>query len=448
MTQSPPPLDAVPSDAPRSEPLYPNAARVARREYVERLRSRMFHVSTIVLAIFAILVAFGPLFARALDRETTTRVGVVASEDSLASGAIGVMSSVLNSSFAGAEGASPYEFQRVTSRDVAVQLVEAGQLDGAIVATRAPDGGIDFDFYTGDTLGADRTQFVSVGTLAVAILDWTANNTVTGRQFRMPTLDVVAASGPSAGGAPISGSDFAGRRIVAIVLLVLIFMMIVIYGMWVAAGVVAEKTSRVMELIVASASPRQLVVGKVLGIGVAGMTQYVLVLGCGIAAIAVEERIAEVAFGPGSGVAPSLAALTPGLLIAYALYFVLGFALYALIYAAAGSLVARPEDLQTIALPLSIVAIIGYLMAALALTGNVPAYLRFASFVPFWSPFVMLTRLSVGRVEAWELALSLGLLVLAIVGIGWLAIRVYAAGVLLYGQRPGLGAIVRAVREG
>jgi hypothetical protein len=80
---------------PRSEPLYPNAARVARREYVERIRSRMFHVSTIVLAIFAILVAFGPLFARALDRETTTHVGVVASDDSLASGAIAVMSSVL-----------------------------------------------------------------------------------------------------------------------------------------------------------------------------------------------------------------------------------------------------------------------------------------------------------------------------------------------------------------
>ena len=243
MTKSPPPLDAVPGDAPRSEPLYPNAARVARREYVERLRSRMFHVSTIVLAIFAILVAFGPLFRRALDRETTTHVGVVASEDSLASGAIDVMSSVLNSSFAGAEGASPYEFQRVTSRDVAVQLVEAGQLDGAMSRRGRPTGGIDFDFYTGDTLGADRTQFVPVGTLAVAILDWTANDAVTGRQFRMPTLDVVAASGPSTGGAPISGSDFAGRRIVAIVLLVLIFMMIVIYGMWVAAGVVAEKTS-------------------------------------------------------------------------------------------------------------------------------------------------------------------------------------------------------------
>ena len=108
-------------------------------------------------------------------------------------------------------------------------------------------------------------------------------------------------------------------------------------------------------------------------------------------------------------------------MIAYAPLFVLGFALYALIYAAAGSLVSAPRGpADDRAAAVEIVAIIGYLMAALALTGNVPAYLRFASFVPFWSPFVMLTRLSVGRVEAWELALSLGLLVLAILGIGWL----------------------------
>ena len=78
-----------------------------------------------------------------------------------------------------------------------------------------------------------------------------------------------------------------------------------------------------------------------------------------------------------------------------------------LIYAAVGSLVARPEELQTIALPLSIVAIIGYLMAALSLTGGTPGFIKVASFVPFWSPFVMLTRLTVGRVEPWELLLSL-----------------------------------------
>ena len=81
------------------------------------------------------------------------------------------------------------------------------------------------------------------------------------------------------------------------------------------------------------------------------------------------------------------------------MFYVLGFALYSLVYAAAGSLVSRPEDLQIIALPLSIVAIAGYGMGLLALTGGITGFIRLASYVPFWSLFVMLTRLSVGRVE-------------------------------------------------
>src|SRR5206468_12480030 len=98
--------------------------------------------------------------------------------------------------------------------------------------------------------------------------------------------------------------------------------------------------------------------------------------------------------------------------------------------------------------PLSIIAITGYLQAALSLTGGTPEFLKLASYVPFWSPFLMVTRLTVGRVEPGELLLSLGILIGTILVIGWVAIRVYAAGVLLYGQRLGLGAIARAVRQG
>jgi len=432
----------------RSDPLLPNTLIVARREFAERIHSRMFHASTLFLAVFAILIAFSPLVFKAIDRQTTTRVAVVASDTPLAERAIGVMSSVLNSQFAGTDQSKPYEFIRILDRERALSDVAEGRLDGAILAARGADGRIDFTFFTGESLGSDRTQFVSVGTLAVAILDWTANNSVTGQAFQLPTFDIIAANGPTAGGQPISSSDFAGRRIVAIVLLILIFMIVVIYGMWVAAGVVAEKTSRVMELIVAAASARQLLVGKVVGIGAAGMAQYSIVLLCGLVAIALQDQVALALLGPGNAVAPSLDVLTPGLLAVYALFFALGFALYALIYAAVGSLVSRPEELQTIALPLSIIAITGYLQAALTLTGGTPGFIKFASYVPFWSPFVMLTRLTVGRVEPWELALSLGLLVAAILAVGFVAVRVYAAGVLLYGQRPGLGAIVRAVREG
>jgi ABC-2 type transport system permease protein len=132
------------------------------------------------------------------------------------------------------------------------------------------------------------------------------------------------------------------------------------------------------------------------------------------------------------------------MLLAFGLYFVLGFTLYALIYAAAGSVVTRLEDLQVIALPLSLLAVAGYAQALLALIAGTAGFVRFASFVPFWSPFVMLTRISVGRVELWEIVLSLALLAATIPIVLVVAIRIYTAGVLMYGQRPGLRQFVAA----
>src|SRR6476620_11931784 len=191
-----------------------------------------------------------------------------------------------------------------------------------------------------------------------------------------------------------------------------------------------------MELLVSAASPRQLVIGKALGIGLAGATQYVLVLVPAILTLLIESQLATALLGPSAGISPSLKALSPALLLAFGVYYVLGFALYSLVYAAAGSLVSRPEDLQIIALPLSLIAIVGYFQAVLALSGGTAGFIRFASYVPFWSPFVMLTRLSIGRVEAWEVVLSFWLLIAAIGIVGVIAVRIYSAGVLLYGQRP------------
>jgi ABC-2 type transport system permease protein len=101
-----------------------------------------------------------------------------------------------------------------------------------------------------------------------------------------------------------------------------------------------------------------------------------------------------------------------------------------------------------IALPLSLIAIAGYFQAMLALTGGTAGFIRFASFVPFWSPFVMLTRLSVGRVTPGELLLSLLILAVTVVIAIIFAVRIYRAGVLLYGQRPGLRMFAAALRRG
>jgi ABC-2 type transport system permease protein len=436
----------------RTDPLLPNALLVAKREYAARVESRLFVLSTLLLAVLAVAVAFTPLLIRILDRGTTTTVGVYASDGALADRAIGIMGGVLNGGILGdarPEGGTPaYAFVRAAGPERAAGDVADGRFDAALVAARQGDGRIAFTFLTGEGIGADRTQLIGVGTLAVAILDWTSSQSVTGGvAFQIPTLDVVAAAGPTSGGAPLPAADFAGRRVLGIVFVVLIFIILVIYGMWVAAGVVAEKASRVMELMISAASARQRVLGKVAGIGAAGLTQYAFVLAPAVLALVAEDRIGMALLGPSGSVAPSLAALSPLLLGAYAAFFVLGFTLYALIYAAAGSLVSRAEDLQVIALPLSLVAIGGYLLAIMSLTGGGGSAIRLASYVPFWSPFVMLTRLTIGRVEPWEVALSFGLLIATIAATMWLAVRVYAAGVLLYGQRPGLRSIARAVRS-
>jgi ABC-2 type transport system permease protein len=423
----------------RHDPALPNVAIIARREYGELVRGRLFKVSTLVLVGLALFVALLPIGVRLLQREQTTQVGVVATDQELAQRSMNVIRDLLGNS-----GDRTYRLIPMTDADQAIRDVNDRQLDAALVANRTPAGGLAFTFHLGETMGQAEIQQLSLAVFGVAILDYSALNPVSG--FQVPTIDVLRALGGGGGGAPFDPAAFASRLIVGAVFGFLIFISIVIYGMWVAQGVVAEKMSRVMELLISAASARQLVIGKALGIGFAGGTQTLFVLVPALIVLAVEDVLARLILGQGVGIASSLVALSPGLLLGFAAYYLLGFALYSLVYAAAGSLVSRAEDLQIIALPLSIIAIVGYFQGILALTGGITGFIRVASFVPFWSPFVMVTRLAVGRVDPWEIALSLGLLVATIVVVGVVAIRIYAAGVLLYGQRPGLRAYVAAAR--
>ena len=427
----------------RHDPTFPNTGIVARREFVERVRSRPYAGSTVLLSLLAVFVAFLPIIVRLVDRDITTTIAIVADDQALADRSSSIMRSVLATT--GGASADSWVFEITPDREAVTAAVGDGRYDGALIAERDPSGRLDFTFLTGQGLGADRTQFVATATFAVAFLEWTEKVRPTGEvPFIAPTLDVVAGAGPNAGGAPLGAAEIASRQLLGTVLVVILFLTMVIYGMWVAAGVAAEKETRVMELLISAASPRQLVLGKVLGIGLAGLLQYAAILVPAMVALAFQRPIGE-AIGLGSGITPPLSGITPAFLIAYGAFFVLGFTLYALIYAAAGSLVSRVEDLQIIALPMSLLGIAGYLQAVMVLSGGLSTFMWASSFVPFWSPFVMFTRLTVGRVQAWELVLAYGLLILSIALVAGLAIRVYSAGVLLYGQRPGPLRILRAV---
>ncbi len=426
---------------------------VARREYGERVRSRAFVFSTILLAGLAMVVALLPLAVRLVDRATVTRVGVTASEPGLAQRAVGVMDGFLNTSLADGGGRTEilFLFEIRDDESAAVEAVREGSLAAAMLITRGTDGGLDMRVLSAGALGPDRAQLLQVGSFAVGILDWTASQPAATRSFVVPSFEVVdagAASSSDTGATTIDAAEYASRRIVGIVFVVLSFLTLVFYGLWVASGVVAEKANRVMELLISAATAPQLVIGKITGIGLAGLTQVGMVLAPALLTLLASGEIANAVLGQAAGSSSSLAGLSPGLVLAFFVYFVLGFALYAALYAGAGSLLSRAEDLQIVALPLSIPAIAGYLPAVLALSGGASEFIRVASYVPLWSPFVMMARLSIGRVEPWELALSIGLLAATVPLVTLLAIRVYRAGVLMYGQPPTVRTFLRALRHG
>jgi ABC-2 type transport system permease protein len=436
----------------RNDPLLPNAAIIARHEYRDRVRGPLFLVSTVVLMALALLVTLAPIAIRYLDRQTVTRLAVVSSDPELAARAVAVADNLLN---VPPSGVDQEVWEKAFAIDIASDARAAelelarGRLAGVILVERLPTNQLDVVFRTNGPPDGVQSQLVGFAAIAVGILDWTAE-LPPGSQlgaFQTPSFRIEPINAPTDGGRPLDPQETASRALLGIVFVVLLFMTVVIYGMWVATGVAAEKSSRVMELMISAASPRQMLTGKVLGIGAAGLTQYLAIATPALVLLAFQDRIAAAILGPDWGAGAPLVGLTPVLLAGYGVFFLLGFSLFALIYAAMGSFVSRPDDLQTLSLPLSLLAVVGYLSAIAALGGNNGAWVTIASFLPPFSPFVMLARLLVGAVEPWELGLSIALLGAAIVVVAVVAARMYAAGVLLYGQRPGLRAFVAAARR-
>ncbi len=431
--------------------LLPNAAIVARREYRDRTRSTLFVASTFVLMVLALGVALAPIAIRYFDRGMVTRIAVVAEDQGLAAMAMGVADSILNVPPDGADETweKPFRLEQTTAVDAAEQQLSSGDVAGVMLVERAPDGQLVVTYRTNGPADGVRSQMIGFAAVAMGIIDWTSSLPADAQldPFRTPQFVVDPINVPTDGGRPVGQQELASRSFLGIVFVVLLFITVVIYGMWVATGVAAEKSSRVMELMISAASPRQLLTGKVVGIGLAGLTQYVAIAIPALLVLAFQDRIAAAVLGPTWASGAPLVGLTPELLLTYGVFFLLGFTLFALIYASMGAFVSRPDDLQTLSLPLSLLAMTGYLAAIMALGGGGRGLTAILSFVPPFSPFVMLARVMVGRVQPWEMALSIGLLVAAIVVVAVVASRMYAAGVLLYGQRPGVRAFIAAARR-
>jgi ABC-2 type transport system permease protein len=218
-----------------------------------------------------------------------------------------------------------------------------------------------------------------------------------------------------------SDDEEDGNRVVAFFGVVFLFVSIVTYGQWILIGVVEEKASRVVEVVLGAVRPHRLLTGKVIGIGALGLGQLLLV---GTIAIVLASRSTNL----------ELPEATAATALAIVIWFVLGFALYATAYAAAGSLVSRQEDAQNAAFPLTLVLMAAYFIASFSFTGD-NVVLRVAALVPLTAPMTMPIRMATGDAAGWEVMLSLVLMVTSTWLLIRLAGRIYAGGLLRVGSR-------------
>jgi ABC-2 type transport system permease protein len=424
--------------------LFPNAWYVAVREYRSRVRTRSFVLGTILLAVIAFAATQLPVLIDFAVTTSQTRLEVVVRASNLPTDSTKRLTDALN----GPESSSahpPYIVSWLGAGDAqsAQQALEDHSFDALLIVGRDTSSG-NLTFTLRTDLASDGPVVGSIRSAAdLLALDDVLARAGTSIGAVQATPVTVLPVNPSAGAAnSISGE--VSTSLLSTGLIVLIFMAIITYGVWVAMSVAEEKGSRVMELMLNATTPLQMLAGKVIGNGAAGLTQYGIILAAVVGGLLAQGPIHKAVVGSDSGSA--FGGLDPAVLAAFVVLFVLGFLMYSLLYAALGSLVSRQEDVQSATSPLMMLIMAGYFMSVFALQAIDDTWVKIASFVPFFSPYLMMARVSAGHVEPWEFGLAVLLLVIGIGVALFVAARIYSAGVLLYGQRVSLRQVLKAAR--
>lgn len=224
------------------------------------------------------------------------------------------------------------------------------------------------------------------------------------------------------------------------VMVILMYIFVIIYGTMIINAVATEKSSRVMELLISSATPVTHMFAKIFGVALLGFTQIGIFILVGYAMIVSKKD--ELA----GGILESFGLLhTPVSLIIYGVvFFLLGYILYATISAMLGSLVSRSEDAQQLMMPLIFLIMIGYFIAIFGMGAPESGLVTVSSYIPFFSPMLMLLRIGMLDITFWQVAVSIGILIVTIIILGLIGARVYKGGVLMYGKSNSLKDFKRA----
>jgi ABC-2 type transport system permease protein len=382
---------------------------VARREWSQRVKTVTFRVSTVITALLVVALIALPQILGA-GEEATRTVGLVGDGDP-------ALPTLLEQ--AGDRLGLTVETEAFTDEAAAEAALRADDVEVVLVGEDRLVWKTDPD----EALAAVVVSSVEVLRRQEAIDAIGLTPEEVEQLLQPPELSSTSLD-------PVSDEQQA-RRDLAWITVIILFMAIAFYCGFVLMGVVEEKSTRVVEVLLSRITATELLAGKVLGIGLVGLAQFAVVVVAALVAYAVTSDT----------VAPQT---TPTALLWMLFWFVLAYAFYSVLYATAGSLVSRQEDTQTISFPVTAVALVAYFFALGAVESPDSTAALLGSLFPPTAPMVMMIRIADGGVPWWQIALSVALMAASIYGLVHLAGRIYAGGLLRFGGRMKLRDAWRA----
>ncbi len=228
------------------------------------------------------------------------------------------------------------------------------------------------------------------------------------------------------------------------ILIFTLYFAIIMYGQLVTTSVVNEKSSRAMEMLITSANPVSLMFGKVMGSALAGICQIVAIFGTSFVFYQINQS-----YLADNSMAQSIFGMPLSMLLYVLLFFILGFLLYAFMFGSMGSLASKTEDVSVLITPITLIFVAAFMIVMMSMSsGNVDSSLmKISSFIPFTSPMAMFTRIAMGEVMPIEIVISVIILILFTVFIGYVSAKIYRIGVLMYGNPPKIKDIIKALKQ-
>ena len=380
---------------------------VAKREIAARIRDKNFIISSIVILVLLL----GSLALQvALDSGTEeSRIGLVGDVPGLEQ-ALQAQGDALEVDVTVVE---------LPDEAAATVAIEDEDVDSALVAD-----GDGYELLVQESASSSLEVIVQGAVAQLSVAEQLAEAGLT--DLDVPEVPVTALD-PDA--------DADSQRVVAAIIGVgLLYGLLILFGQFIAQGVVEEKASRVVELLLATMKPWQLLAGKILGLGVLGLAQIVVIAVVGVAG-AIAFDIVDI---PGDLI---------GTAVSVVLWFVLAYAFYAAIFAVAASLVSRQEDLGTVLMPTTLVLVAAFVVGIQASADPDGTLAMVTSQIPGLSPLVMPVRQAAGEVAAWEIVLAVVLMLLAIALIVRLGGRIYAGALLRTGGKTKMREALEAERS-